>query len=813
MKMKLYQMAACVLCALLMIALMPASALSEENADAGMLPTLYITADYGKSTKDGRITGSFLLKCRYPENPSGSAHGAPGTVITIEGENGIVPEDGNAFVIHAGDLACGEEFRFDLNLRLDETLATERNTEGRIEPRLTINAYSSSIGGCDYTCIFDITPEVRAHLVGVNTSQYLLDAYLMHESMSAFEDKISSLYYDTHPVETFVTMIDISDPNAKGVEEALAPVSDTDDNDVTYVYINAFSAENGFQSLENGEKTSVSYDEFIGWIAGSAKGRVIVLMDTENGYLAADSANRAGADGEFVNVLGVRVPRPSDYDPAHGLSTQGALARSAEMLLGTIDIAQLSGMCESRENPVNAYLSLADGKRMAADYSGKGENLFASSDENYDSGVRILAVKDEMCEVNPADLDALRLYYDYLKRLEAQGYGLASDSAIEVEPKKDDSHWEKIGLDGGNGFVSAVVCDLDLNGTQDMLAVYTTYDYANPDAYDGDGYYNESPEHFCMELRLYQIDKGTVYLADTKKHAMYFDNFQLDSFGRGYVYMQKADGFINIFCDSWFVASNSHNGSHGGTYYVKDGKILDADHPARFEHTWTERAQKLHQYTVWEGLSSLGKGETFIECVRNDMPYWICATYYSDEANPVFKNGGTYYRAWDFTNLRQILSGESEAEYYEVFTLPDYVKPPENTRTERYIELISGLLTDVFPAGDVTVTYRNDAHTSANIRLSNTVHVQVDCYDDGMPKKIDLRSFEGTSEWRLLFSEFFRRLLSLSETGASESSRNYFSDLNLKTYEIYYSPDQSVRVQFTYQPMHEDYAILMAYFE
>ena len=89
MKMKLYQMAACVLCALLMIALMPASALSEEKVDAGTLPTLYITADYGKSTKDGRITGSFLLKCRYPENPSGSAHGAPGTVITIEGETAL----------------------------------------------------------------------------------------------------------------------------------------------------------------------------------------------------------------------------------------------------------------------------------------------------------------------------------------------------------------------------------------------------------------------------------------------------------------------------------------------------------------------------------------------------------------------------------------------------------------------------------------------------------------------------------------------------------------------------------------------------
>ena len=93
------------------------------------------------------------------------------------------------------------------------------------------------------------------------------------------------------------------------------------------------------------------------------------------------------------------------------------------------------------------------------------------------------------------------------------------------------------------------------------------------------------------------------------------------------------------------------------------------------------------------------------------------------------------------------------------------------------------------------------------------VRARIDCHDDGTPKKIDLRSYEGTGKWQQPFTEFFRRAIFLLETGISESTRDYFSGLNLKTHQFYYSPDQSVRVQFTYEPMYQDYAILMAYFE
>ncbi|MBP3312372.1 MAG: hypothetical protein J6L72_09085, partial [Butyricicoccus sp.] len=567
---------------------------AEENAGekdpAALLPTLFITAEYDDRTKQGEITGEFTLECRYPEDPEGKATGAPDTVITFEGKEGLTFADGTPEKIEAGSIPCGGVYTFTLRLKYDETLVEDKEEKEEINPILQISANSPTIGGCVYTCIFDITPKPRALLMGVNTSPYLLDAYLMQDTIDALSAEFDRFYYDKQPISVSTSIMDVSDPGCAGFWDSMQTLKafKPDENDVTYLYINAFTEGangvplSGILATEGKEKITVSYDEIFAWLSENIKGRVIVMADGKFAGKAVRSFSSSGLDAEYCNVFCVNTPTASSAAGGQGTPYQGMMARSiAEAAEPVYSASTFSALLSKANLPTNKFLMDTTGAPMSAYYAGASGNLLFATDPKYDSGVRILDVKEEKCVVMP--LDPLMLYYQYLREIAVPEEGLATPGTItgpvssHIDTSED--HWAGLAAQGGQGFVSAAVNDFDKNGTQDMIAVYAQAQHLPfserahiPSRYDKT-ISRISDMNFCWYLRLYQIEEGKVVLADSIR-AAYVETHMSWPSGEAHIYIKESEGRVYIHGGGGFIGTDSEDGANGFMVTIHEGKIV-----------------------------------------------------------------------------------------------------------------------------------------------------------------------------------------------------------------------------------------------
>lgn len=399
------------------------------------------------------------VECRYPADQSGSNSGAPDTQISISAENGMFLLEGTPVKISAGHIACGASYSFALDLGYDESRATERNEEGKIEPVLQITELSSEIGGCEYTCVFDITPTPRTYLYGINTTPDMQNSWLMARTIEGIAERLEGLYFDGQNIGTQSRMTDISDPEACDFWSGLEQMKglEPDANDVSYLHLLASPSQDkaGPRVIREGRTADVSYAKILAWLAENMKDRVIIFLDRAYAGRAVRDAASAGLDADYYSIIGV-----STFFGGM-LGTKLALFEGESANAGSLAL-WLSGNDDS-----NKLLTTLTNSGMVAYTYGNASNGIFALDPEWDSSVRILAVKDENCV--PYALAALELYYRYLREEAVPKEGLTT-TGTEISGK-DHRNWVNMCELGASGFISAMVCDVDRNGTQDMVTL------------------------------------------------------------------------------------------------------------------------------------------------------------------------------------------------------------------------------------------------------------------------------------------------------------------------------------------------------
>lgn len=783
---------AALLAALLALGAAPLSLAESETNAQDMLPTLYITLQYDDPTIESTIHAVATVECRYPADPSGSSSGAPDTQISISAQNGMFLLEGTPAKISAGHIACGASYSFALDLGYDESQATERNEEGNIEPVLQITALSSEIGGCEYTCVFDITPTPRAYLYGINTTPDMQNSWLMARTIEGLAERLEGLYFDGQNIGTQSRITDISDPEACDFWSGLEQMKgfEPDANDVSYLYLLASPSQDkaGLRVIKEGRTADVSYAEIFAWLAENMKGRVIVFLDSAYAGRAVRDAASAGLDADYYSIIGVSMPTADTAETSVSTFFGGMLGAKLALFEGESASTGSLALWLSGNDDSNQMLTTLTSSGMVAYSYGNASNGIFALDPEWDSGVRILAVKDENCV--PYVLDALELYYRYLREEAVPKEGLAT-TGTEILGK-DCRNWVNMCELGASGFISAMVCDFDRNGTQDMVTLNAVLtEETDVSCYSHKSSYYKYDLHFCWELRLYQIENGKVVLADKIScQCMIPEKFSMIYQGSANMYVGESEGIIHIRVGSAYCGTDTQETSSWLWCRVDDGRLVDE---VREEGLDIDRV----------GAARLSRLQDKEEAARLDEAMHIVKAEYEEITSDKY-----VYKVDEKTELAAILSGEIPARYFEPVVCPDYASPEENEGCAALLNGIRQALETIYPEVEES---RTDALTSFALTTPDGIHISLQCTDEGLPTSIDIRTYTGTDEWEDEFRAVLQAILARPEVGLTESEIAACNAFRWKNGTDFDAPGGRARLRFNYEPMNNEGAILTVY--
>ena len=296
------------LCLVMVMCLLPLCACSENEGDlkgakgAALLeqsnlppvspegsPYLALYVEYQKGGEEG-VTHAKATLLHVTGNEKHDNPAAEDVVIELKAEDTLELRSGSDAHVFYDGLACGDTYTFEFDLYCAAPRAYVERTP---EPRLTISVTSANVGRCEYTCVFDSTTEPRALLLGWDVENKTPNA--IRNDLDMMKELFGRSYYNMQPVIQYGPYF-----NHEDIWELLKilPMMETDENDVTYIYLNAHDSSLGFFAHRiirgfrafapgttvtvDGEEysdTFVLYKQFLPWIARALKGRIVLVID------------------------------------------------------------------------------------------------------------------------------------------------------------------------------------------------------------------------------------------------------------------------------------------------------------------------------------------------------------------------------------------------------------------------------------------------------------------------------------------------------------------------------------------------------
>lgn len=297
--------------------------------------------------------------------------------------------------------------------------------------------------------------------------------------------------------------------------------------------------------------------------------------------------------------------------------------------------------------------------------------LYCSNPE-YDDGRRLLTVIEETVEYR----SGLEMYYDYLREQVMPEIGMARrDEAVIGERRFDAAYWADVMYDQCvSGLLSAAVCDLDKNGSLDMITLTVTpRDWKQ---------IKLSEMYYSVNLDMYQIENGRVVRSDSREDILYINQENFGIWSHMRCWMVDYNDRIGLRASCYSSAGNSDEWTHTFSCSFQNGRIVDgAESVYLKDHVIKTQEGDVFNYSDWGYgyYNHMGSGVAFIEVYSG--------------------NGHEIYYAFDYTNLYEYIYGYAEPEEYvplKLVAVPVQALPvEEKTPIERRDEVQSGVGTAI----------------------------------------------------------------------------------------------------------------------
>lgn len=773
-----------------------------EVADAEALSSLRMSVEYDEAAWDGMLSAKFTVSWAGTE----TVKTAKDVRVSVELFDGLELVAGET-LFSLGDIEAGGQKTFALELKFDRTVEKPDKVP---EPKLIVTAWADAVGYTRYTALMDGTTEPRALVLGWETTDAGPRAVQADVDMMA--DIFSQSYYNTRPVETESYCNEISFESAMGC----AAGWDTDENDVSYIYINAhgaaiddvpvpaFFADTANQSVQiNGSTYNnqdlVTFENLLSCLDQTVEGRVVLITEVcYSGQLMSVAAS-LGLDAEKFSIMtAAQASKPSilwpDRFDLNDLDTTGKLLgwvdlpevdalfsygwftndlcdlldagyvkdengvvtigsaynylhdesyalssrmdsilkdKNEENLIPT-DISGLDDVFDTMDawgerlqetlafSKLNPYLVLDKLEPLDAlkqwfmilsdmvnpAFQGNGDTLLYCSNASYDNEERKLVVVDEQIEY----MSALELYYAYLREWVVPDIGMARrEDPIVGDSGYDAKFWaDLLYLHGASGLMSAVVCDLDKNGSMDMITLTV-----NPRE---QALIEATDIYYSVNLEMYQIENGQVVRSDVAEDIILVNEKHRSCWCYMTFWMNEYDGKITFYGKGYYTEGLSYDGGMSFSCGFESGKITAApEQPSLFSGRYmTEDGRNYEILSSSQGeYRHMGDGVAFLE---NEGSYHYTVGY--------------LYDAIDYTSLYEYIYGYAEPKVYEPMKLllrPEETASPAELRKEAVKAGINQSVSDAMAAmGAEAYSYsvscdRNTGEATQVIIYSNKI--------------------------------------------------------------------------------------------
>ena len=551
-----------------------------------------------------------------------------------------------------GDIEAGAAVVFGIELEFDSSCETPDYVP---EPTLIITAGGSNTDYTVYTCKLDGTTEPRALVVGCDPKGKTPLA--TPQSVEIAEGFFSNGYYNQRKIKT------VSEHNPPDffsfLEQLLA--WETDENDITYIYLNAhgvyqegelivipaFEAyvPDSYRPVIQGktypDEQIVAFSALLTILDGGLKGKWVLIADTCFSGQMIGMGKEIVADQDRYTIV-------TSTDSTHQAWGFGATTFTDTLGTLTEKHADENGCVTAYD--LWAYASDTFSETITfilPQIGGNEAAVLACSDPGYDDGKRLLTVIEEKLEYRTA----VEMYYAYLNEWVVPEIGLAHrDDRFTGKAAMDwdAAYWaELLDVYGFSGLLSAAVCDLDKNGSMDMITL--TVSPREQALIEATGVF------FSVDLEMYQIEKGQVVRSDLRENILY-----LGEEGNGIWSSMKC----------WLVEYNdqlifrSHCYSTPGMSEVgdwscnfgctfRDGRIVDGA-PSTYQSGYELKTEDGRQYGTpsydEDIFKHMGDGVAAIEACYSTLR-------------------GAQYNAADATSLYEYIHGYQPCRAYEPLKL------------------------------------------------------------------------------------------------------------------------------------------------
>lgn len=329
---------------------------------------------------------------------------------------------------------------------------------------------------------------------------------------------------------------------------------------------------------------------------------------------------------------------------------------------------------------------------LIAPLSAMAESSASAPDQTDTTDALQTAVEydEENAEWDGKRSNALEMYYAYLNEQVVPEIGLARrDDLITGERRFDTAYWADLLYGQGvSGLLSASVCDLDKNGSLDMM----TLTVAPRDA----ALIDQTGIYFSVNLDMYQIENGQVVCSDSRENILFVNKENLGIWSHMRCWMVDYNDQISFRAACYSSAGNSDEWTHSFSCTFSNGRIVDgAESIYLKDHVIQTEEGLAYTYSDWGYgyYNHMGSGVAFIE---------VCGNRRQD-----------IYDAFDYTKLYEYISGYAKPEVYvplklvavPVQALPGGEKAPIDRRNEMQSCIDAAIKTAMSDAGKDAYSY------------------------------------------------------------------------------------------------------------
>lgn len=288
------------LCILLFISLLPAAAAQQPEDEQAYLasdaPALHLDVEYAFSDDGGvQITLRVLYDFAEPRGLNTALY-ANDVQIRLYPSNGLVLCPGETDTLAPGTITCGVKVGYSISLQYDPAAVTQRTEDGEIIPRLDIIATDADGNKCEYTALFDVTSKARLFAYAYEPTDWSI-SLAAEGNITMIQDLYSQTYWNGQPPDRTLANAYFASVQSSFWDELDKMKGwHIDDNDITYIYLNAHGnyrssvfldlIVEGVPSIElpdappDYKAKPVQYKRIFEYLDKNVPGTVVMLIDS-----------------------------------------------------------------------------------------------------------------------------------------------------------------------------------------------------------------------------------------------------------------------------------------------------------------------------------------------------------------------------------------------------------------------------------------------------------------------------------------------------------------------------------------------------